>query len=87
MAKTFKRLCEYADFTVPTVQQPKPPETEIKVEQNDTPKEQPKIIHEETHKGGLKNPQLHYNIQIHLPDSRDQAVYDAIFKSLKEHLL
>jgi len=87
MAKTFKRLCEYADFTVPTVQQPKSPEIEVKAERNDAPKEQPKIIHEETPKGGLKNSQLHYNIQIHLPDSRDQAVYDAIFKSLKEHLL
>jgi hypothetical protein len=30
---------------------------------------------------------LHYNIQIHLPASRDSAVYDAIFKSLKDHLL
>jgi hypothetical protein len=34
----------------------------------------------------LQQPQLHYNIQIHLPESRDQAVYDAIFKSLKKHL-
>jgi hypothetical protein len=30
---------------------------------------------------------LHYNIQIHLPESRDPAVYDAIFQSLKKHLL
>jgi len=29
---------------------------------------------------------LVYNINIHLPESRDQAVYDALFKSLKEHL-
>ena len=35
--------------------------------------------------GGLR-PEFHYNIQIHLPESRDQAVYDAIFKSLKKHL-
>lgn len=34
----------------------------------------------------LQRTQLHYNIQIHLPESRDQAVYDAIFKSLKKHL-
>ena len=35
----------------------------------------------------LQSAQLHYNIHtIHLPDSRDQAVYDAIFKSLKQHL-
>lgn len=30
---------------------------------------------------------LHYNIQIHLPESRDPAVYDAIFQSLRRHLM
>lgn len=30
---------------------------------------------------------LHYNIQIHLPASKDVEVYNAIFKSLKEHLI
>lgn len=30
---------------------------------------------------------LHYNIQIHLPATKDIEVYNAIFKSLKEHLL
>lgn len=29
---------------------------------------------------------LVYNINIHLPESRDPAVYNALFKSLKEHL-
>lgn len=29
---------------------------------------------------------MQYHINIVLPESRDQAVYDAIFKSLKEHL-
>ena len=32
-------------------------------------------------------PGLHYNIQIHLPATKDIEVYSAIFKSLKEHLL
>jgi hypothetical protein len=31
--------------------------------------------------------EMHYNIQIHLPETRDITVYDAIFKSLKQHLL
>lgn len=31
-------------------------------------------------------PGLHYNIQIHLPATKDVEVYNAIFKSLKEHL-
>jgi hypothetical protein len=30
---------------------------------------------------------LHYNIQIHLPATKDIEVYNAIFKSLREHLL
>lgn len=29
---------------------------------------------------------LHYNIQIVLPETRDAQVYDALFRSLKEHL-
>ena len=30
---------------------------------------------------------LVYNIQIVLPETRDVAVYDALFRSFKEHLL
>jgi hypothetical protein len=30
---------------------------------------------------------LVYNIELHLPESRDPAVYDALFRSLKSHLL
>jgi hypothetical protein len=37
--------------------------------------------------GGIALGGLVYNIQIHLPESRDQAVYDALFRSLKTHLL
>lgn len=33
-----------------------------------------------------QTPGLHYNIQIHLPATKDVEVYNAIFKSLKEHL-
>jgi hypothetical protein len=32
-------------------------------------------------------PALHYNIQIHLRATKDIEVFNAIFKSLKEHLL
>ena len=32
-------------------------------------------------------PTLVYTIQIQLPESRDPAVYDALFKSLKDHLM
>jgi hypothetical protein len=34
--------------------------------------------------GGVR---LNYNIQIHLPPTKDVEVYNAIFKSLREHLL
>ena len=30
---------------------------------------------------------LVYSIEIHLPESRDQSVYDALFRSLKTHLM
>jgi len=32
-------------------------------------------------------PEYHYNIQIHLPATQQVSVYNAIFKSLREHLL
>lgn len=35
--------------------------------------------------GGIAG--LRYNIEIHLPPTKDVEVYNAIFKSLKEHLL
>lgn len=33
------------------------------------------------------SPEYHYNIQIHLPATKDISVYNAIFRSLREHLL
>jgi hypothetical protein len=33
------------------------------------------------------SPTLHYNIQIHLPATKDIEVYNAIFKSLRSHLI
>ena len=37
--------------------------------------------------GSSSLPGLHYNIQIYLPATKDVEVYNAIFKSLKEHLV
>jgi len=39
-----------------------------------------------THDKTIPGTGLHYNIQIHLPATKDIEVYNAIFKSLKEHL-
>lgn len=77
MAKTFRGLCDYADWTETSS---KKEELENKGETPPKPEEEK----EDKHKR-LKTPELHYNIQIHLPESRDPAVYDAIFKSLKDH--
>jgi hypothetical protein len=81
IASTFAALCDYADFSIP-LNKPKskppiPPKPEL-----------------EDKGGGISPPDtkfvsldsLQYHINIILPESRDQAVYDAIFKSLKDHL-
>ena len=82
MTNTFKALCDVADWTV---------------ESNANngliaPDEKPdKSIVENGLKGNSTNEErkmnLHYNIQIHLPETTNMAVYDAIFQSLKKHLL
>jgi len=88
MANTFRALVDYAEWnTTPKKLEEKKEKTiEQKTEQ---PKEIP-LIHEEVEEesvgGKVHKTQLHYNIQIHLPESRDPAVYDTLFKSLKKHL-
>jgi hypothetical protein len=79
MATTFKALCELADWESP----PQPPQTETN-HNNDVQKEPDLPPQRETHL--LKSSQLHYNLQIHLPESRDPAVFEAIFQALKKHL-
>jgi hypothetical protein len=80
MTKTFKALCEYADWSQPSgVEEPA-----------ELPKEMPLQREHEVPAPPAsrgKVTALHYNIEIHLPATRDSAVYDAIFKSLREHLL
>lgn len=84
MAKTFKSLCDYADWTTKT----SPKKTDIQEVKIAKQTEAPKEITLDLAGSDKKNikPSLHYNIEIHLPETRDTAVYDAIFKSLKEHL-
>jgi hypothetical protein len=88
MANTFKALVDYAEWTpddqkkVPKKEADKKPQTALVTPVEDKSKED----EEEDISVKLQKAQLHYNIQIHLPESRDQAVYDSIFKSLKKHL-
>lgn len=84
IASTFRALCDYADFSSSPIErtdrvplQPAPQEREIPtLAVTDMLPDSDK----------LKISGLQYHINIVLPDTRDQAVYDAIFKSLREHL-
>lgn len=79
---TFSTLVKSADFTSHAA---KPPKTEEKHEKKDERKE-PQASRD-FNKSELQLGGLVYNIQIVLPESRDPAVYDALFKSLKDHLV
>ena len=83
MAMTFVALCKVADFSSspPSVEKKTipPPQEELPIEADKA-----KTDH---HVKGGRGFGLAYNINIELPAVRDQAVYDAIFKSLKDNLL
>jgi predicted nucleic acid-binding protein len=86
MSNTFTSLCRYADFT----KQSNKEIVKIKKHEDAIFDDAPNTDdHKMTHELVNKNitTEMHYNIQIHLPETRDITVYDAIFKSLKEHLL
>ncbi|MNJ85076.1 hypothetical protein D3C87_25420 [compost metagenome] len=84
MANTFLTLLDMADVnhsSKPTssVKEKQHKEEEITKETNQSIKEQNFSI--------PIIPNLRYNIEIHLPATKDIEVYNSIFKSLKEHLL
>lgn len=80
LAMTFTALVKHADFSQPPAPAAAAPAgtTEDAAHETD--------VHAQSRKrlnlGGLV-----YNIQIVLPESRDPAVYDALFQSLRRHLL
>jgi Family of unknown function (DUF5343) len=79
-ARTFLALLEVADQEVlySTANQPTPISTVAPSSTQSVTATSPKA--------GL-DVGLHYNIQIHLPATKDVEVYNAIFKSLREHLV
>jgi hypothetical protein len=90
MAMTFTTLVKLGDFSESSTPRSAvaPPDsaTSEELETTQQPLPQPSQAG-----AGPTNPLtarlgLMYNINIHLPESRDQAVYDALFKALKEHL-
>ena len=80
MSKTFLSLLKLADLSSKTSQLKSQPE-----KNNTTNLEVTKSSLESNTK--YSHPSLHYNIQIHLPATKDVEVYNAIFKSLREHLI
>jgi hypothetical protein len=84
MAATFKALCALADWKHPVPEKedrkgakPEGTKTDIGEEKHDTSRNDQK---------NAKPLALHYDIHIHLPESRDPAVFDAIFEAMKKHL-
>ena len=82
MATTFRTLCEIAEWDR-TINQNAPGNAKSILPEI-TP--QTKTINPIV-KDSVSDMNLHYNIQIHLPDTTNMAVYDAIFQSLKKHIL
>ena len=87
-ASTFLALLRLADLDVP-------PGTPLHQDNEDSGREETdaETVETDTESGQtLPAPPsgtigLRYNVEIHLPASKDIGVYNAIFKSLKEHLL
>ncbi len=79
MVNTFIELCNYADWSSTN--------TETKIEKNvsvTTSNEEPNL--NDKHSESIGAFDLNYDIHIHLPATRDQSVYDALFASLTKHL-
>jgi len=83
MAKTFIALSQRADFTAKT--RPRTVDEDESIE--DEPIDESVVVTPQRIEQTGGKIQLHYNIQLILPDARDPKVYDALFTSLKKHLL
>lgn len=85
MTKTFYSLLKLSDLkTAPAKKTTKITETGS---DEDKIKARPEKKEDDEKTRRTHPPSLHYNIQIHLPASKDVEVYNAIFKSLREHLI
>lgn len=83
MANTFKALCDLADWKKPNTA--KPLDKQEPTENNQSADAEKRISTESKKPDSRMD--LCYNIQIHLPETTNIAVYDAIFQSLKKHIL
>jgi hypothetical protein len=94
MASTFKALAEYAEWGVKSASVPKqekPLATPAQEQKENAVGEKTAVLPStelaDEVESATGKTQFHYNIQVHLPESRDESVYDAIFRSLRRHLL
>lgn len=92
MASTFYGLLGLADIesarpgvTISAPPQGKKPESEKPSDSGSEQKDEETAVSRVDDRRARTS--LHYNIQIHLPATKDIEVFNAIFKSLKEHLL
>ncbi|MES0864617.1 hypothetical protein ABLN87_19875, partial [Ruegeria sp. SCPT10] len=84
-ANTFLTLCSLADFSADAQAasiKSEPSNDQLNETIETTPGTKPVQGGNSIGLGGI-----HYNIQIVLPASRDPKVFDALFRSLKEHLI
>jgi Family of unknown function (DUF5343) len=82
MAKTFFALLELADLSQASQQAQR---TEQKAHPH--PTEKADALDQVPTDSKVRFAGLHYNIEIHLPATKDIEVYNSIFKALKEHLI
>jgi hypothetical protein len=83
MANTFTALVKHADFAAASEERGDAPgDAKDEPEGGKVSREQAKDMPA----AGIKIGGLVYNIQLILPESRDAAVYDALFQSLRRHL-
>jgi hypothetical protein len=96
IANTFKALCEYADFSSPKKEpenkDEKPQDGENGKDGKDEgdkgklPSGKATAVRPNEPRREIDISGLQYHVNIVLPPTRDQAVYDAIFRSLRDHL-
>ena len=92
MARTFKTLCDYAEWSDISIitQTDKVAKSCDNISSEIEGASEQKLLLDNVEKKQSKQSDqfgLHYNIQIHLPETTNMAVYDAIFQSIKKHLM
>lgn len=87
MSNTFKALCDIADWSSPVPMQVNTTANDTVASVATSTVDESRGQFAETYPSSSDRMNLHYNIQIHLPETTNMAVYDAIFQSLKKHLM